>query len=41
MISFGLTQDRLVDRVFARLDPQEFGRCFLSWVKTASKRTHR
>jgi len=37
----GIPSHDTFGRVFARLDPREFGRCFLSWAGAISTLTHR
>lgn len=37
----GIPSHDTFGRVFARLDPQAFERCFLSWIQAVRKRAHR
>lgn len=37
----GIPSHDTFGRVFARLDPQQFQKCFLSWIRATAKRTHR
>ena len=37
----GIPSHDTFGRVFARLDPKQFRRCFVSWVRAISKLTHR
>jgi hypothetical protein len=39
MIPFDFAQGRLFRRVFILLDPKQFRRCFLAWVRAVSKLT--
>jgi predicted transposase YbfD/YdcC len=37
----GIPSHATFGRVFARMDPNEFERCFLSWIRAVAKRTQR
>ncbi len=37
----GIPSQDTFGRVFARIDPKEFERCFLSWIRAVAKRTQR
>lgn len=37
----GIPSHDTFGRVFARLDPKQFQKCFLSWIRAVAKRTHR
>jgi predicted transposase YbfD/YdcC len=37
----GIPSHDTFGRVFARLDPQQFQKCFLKWIRAIAKRTHR
>jgi predicted transposase YbfD/YdcC len=37
----GIPSHDTFGRVFARIDPQQFQKCFLKWIRAIAKRTHR